>query len=336
MDIRENVQLASYTTLQVGGPAKFFCEVTNIEDLKQARQYALDQAVPVLVLSGGSNLLVSDEGFPGLVVHNKITGREYQHTNSGHCLAMFGAGEPLDTVVAETVSHGYWGLENLSHIPGTVGATPVQNVGAYGVEVSHIIATVHAYNLDTGKEKKFSNIQCEFGYRDSFFKRPVGRSWCITAVVFQLSIEPNPKLDYKDLASLAEEFVPTQAAIREKVIEIRSTKFPDWHTVGTAGSFFKNPIITSQHAAELKDTYPELPMFPVEGDGVKVSLGYILDKICGLKGFKQGEVRLYEQQALVLINEGSSSAAIESFAAHIVEEVKKKTGIIIDQEVTTV
>ena len=190
-----------------------------------------------------------------------------------------GSGEWLDDVVADSVERGYWGLENLSAIPGTVGATPVQNVGAYGVEVSSRITAVAAIHQDSEEEKIFSVRECAFGYRDSFFKSPAGAVWVVTTVTFSLSQTPRPQLEYGALAALKTVEDITPSLVRASVMKIRAGKFPDWKVVGTAGSFFKNPIITAAAYKTLKTNYPELPGFPTDNGMVKVSLGFILDKI---------------------------------------------------------
>jgi UDP-N-acetylmuramate dehydrogenase len=247
-----------------------------------------------------------------------------------------GAGEELDTMVASTVAAGWWGLENLSHIPGTVGAVPVQNVGAYGVEVAALIVSVTVYDLELKAVRELTPAQCQFSYRHSVFKEPAGKSLIIIAVTFALSRVPVPRLTYAELANrvAATGAVPTPALIRSEVIAIRAAKFPDWKTVGTAGSFFKNPIVPSPVVAQLRATYPELPCYPAAPGYEKCSLGFILDKVCGLRGYRVGHVRLYEQQALVLVAEsGASAAEIDAFATLVAARVFEKTGITIEREV---
>ncbi len=336
MDIQENVSLAEHTTLKVGGPARYFTVVSSIADLESARQFALQKDVPILVLGSGSNILVRDAGFLGLVVKVEFFGRDYKIGNENKVISELGSGEILDEVVAQTVDFGYWGLENLSHIPGTIGATPVQNVGAYGVEISDLLKSVSAFNIETGEEKVFSREECQFAYRESFFKSPEGRQWVITVVTLELSTLEKPSLAYKDLAALSESGAVSQSDIRAKVIEVRSQKFPDWNVVGTAGSFFKNPIVATDIADALLARYPELPTYPVSPMETKLSLGYILDKICDLKGYKTGEVGLFENQALVLVSTSSKSAEIEALVKFVTDEVKEKTGLTIEQEVRTV
>jgi UDP-N-acetylmuramate dehydrogenase len=286
------------------------------------------------VIGGGSNMLVADEGFAGVVVINRLRGIEYHELDGGMVELVCQSGEMFDEVVADTVAKGYWGLENLSAIPGTVGATPVQNVGAYGVEVAQLISKVEVYNLVTGERKIFSNDDCDFGYRESFFKKEVGKNYFITAVHFLLSKNTTPKIGYADLQKKFAGTAPTLAAVRDEVIAIRSQKFPDWKVFGTAGSFFKNPTIPRYEADLLREQYPELPQYEAGPGMVKISLGYVLDKLCGLKGYTRGNVGLYERQALVLVNHGGATAEeIKKFAMHIADLVYVKTKIVITPEV---
>jgi len=338
MEINENVELAPYTTLKVGGVARYFVEVTSVDDLEQVRQFAMQTDVPVLILGHGSNVLISDKGYSGVVVINKILDKQYIPDSKDASRATFGSGENWDEVVADTVSKRLWGLENLSHIPGTVGATPVQNVGAYGVEVSDKIVSVEAYSMETGEYKNFTSQECNFGYRDSYFKTEAGRSWCITSVTFLLSTDiSSAVLDYADLRTFSQQKKDfTQLELRNEIIKIRSEKFPDWQSVGTAGSFFKNPIIPQTHLDKLLTQYPQLPHFVQPDGNYKVSLGWIIDKVCGLRGYYDGDVCLSEHQALVLLNRGSSAVAVEAFVAHVQTVVYQKTRITIEPEVRSV
>ena len=332
MDIRSGVPLSNYTTLKVGGVAAHVAKVTTEAELQQVRQFAQQIDAPVLLLGGGSNVLVSDQGYPGVVAINQIKGIEYQTLDQRMVQVTIGAGELLDDVVADAVSRGYWGLENLSHIPGTMGAAPIQNVGAYGVEVSGLITSVRATSLSTGTVQIFGNQDCQFGYRDSYFKTDAGRDWVVTSVTCALSIQRDPHLQYGDLQQLDADLCSV-AEVRSKVIDIRSGKFPDWHTVGTAGSFFKNPIINADHRDQLVQQFPDLPTFMMPDGRYKIALGWVLDHVCGLRGYSDGVVGLYDKQALVLINTGDSAAAIEIFAAKIAALVHNKTAIHIEPEV---
>lgn len=336
MKVRTDVSLASYTTLQVGGAARYLCEVRTLDDLREALDFAREHtAAPPVILGGGSNILIPDSGTERLVIINRFSGYEVISETKDAVLVKVGAGEVLDEVIERTITDGYWGLENLSSIPGSVGATPIQNIGAYGVEVETLIETVEAVSCITGDIKTFTHEACAFGYRDSFFKTPAGKEWCVTAVVYRLSKTPNPILTYADLQSLAETSdAISQQTIRDTVVTVRANKFPDWTQVGTAGSFFKNPILSAEQYQKLQESYPDLPGYVLDESRVKVPLGWILDNICSLKGYRQGAVRLFEKQALVLVAEaGADAAAIESFVIFVQETVQQKTGISIEREV---
>lgn len=332
--LAEKVSIAAYTTFHVGGVADYVITVTDIEGLRDALSWARQQvSLPLLVLGGGSNVVMSDEGYRGVVIINRIHGYAYTHDAGGEVVTI-GAGEVLDDAIARLAADGYWGLENLSAIPGTVGATPIQNVGAYGVEVSDVVVSVSAVHKDSGEQRVFARDECGFGYRDSFFKKPEGRAWIITEVTFRVTKTYAPVLTYKDLAPLVSETLVTPEQVRAAVIAIRSKKFPDWRTVGTAGSFFKNPLIGADMYHALQVRYPDIPGY-LQADGqVKVSLGWILDHVCSLKGYREGLVRLYEAQALVMVAErGATAAEIATFASRVEAIVFEKTGIVIEREV---
>lgn len=334
MEFLRDVPLAPYTTLKVGGNAAYFVRVTTAEELRAAATAAARDGLPVRILGGGSNVLIDDQGVAGLVIKNDITGVSFVESGAD-VIAHVGAGEVLDSFIADTVSRGYWGLENLSCIPGTVGATPVQNVGAYGVEVADCITAVEAFDLLQSDFVTLTPAACAFGYRDSLFKQPEGARYLITHVTLRLSSKPQPRLSYKDLAARFLGHTPTLAEIRTTISDIRSVKFPDWTLVGTAGSFFKNPIVSANEAVRLAATFSDVPQFSLPDGRVKVSLGFMLDKVCGLRGYTRGAVGLYEKQALVLVTHRPTTAAeIGRFAEHIAEIVFQKTGIVIEWEVT--
>jgi UDP-N-acetylmuramate dehydrogenase len=336
MIIEKNISLTAHTTLQLGGVADYFVVVTSVAELITALQFARDTQCPHIVLGEGSNILASDAGYRGLVIKNEIGGMEY--VVEGESVKLIcGAGLLLDEVIADVVTQKYWGLENLSAIPGTIGATPIQNVGAYGVEVSHVIHEVTAVHADTLETKVFSNQDCTFGYRDSFFKSPAGKKWVVTQVVFVLSATAQPTLEYGSLQELKATPALTPAHVRKVVSEIRATKFPDWKRVGTAGSFFKNPVVTNEHFTTLQKQYPDIPGYATGETHTKVSLGWILDHVCKLKGYCADGVCLYEKQALVLINQSAKdTATIETFATFVSQQVQEKTNISIEWEVTKI
>lgn len=334
--IQRNVSLAAYTTLQVGGPAEYFTTVATTAELAAAVAWAKAKQVPITILGGGSNVLVADAGISGLVI--RIAGGDwyYETISPASVRVQVAAGASFDRVVADTVTRGYWGLENLSHIPGTVGATPVQNVGAYGVEVADLIESVTVFDTARAQLEQWPATDCDFQYRTSRFKRVDPGRYVVMAVSFLLHTTPQPRLDYGALQELQTVTDLTPQQVREAVIQIRSSKFPDWHRVGTAGSFFMNPSVSAAQAAALQTQYPELPAYPNSDGTVKLSLGWLLDHVCGLRGHRVGDVGLYDAQALVLVQYGKAdAAAIDAFATSVAETVWQKTGIVIAREVTS-
>lgn len=332
-----NVFLAPYTTLGVGGPARFFWVAKSLTDLKDALAYAKAEQLPWLILGGGSNVLIRDEGFAGLVIKMAIVEETIIYEDATTVAVRVGAGVDFDLFIARTVKAGWWGLENLSAIPGTVGATPVQNVGAYGVEVADCIGAVIVYDTYHNKVETLTKEFCQFGYRSSLFKLDSTR-YIILAVTFTLSRVPIPRLEYTDLNNyFANQTKPSLTAIRLAIQSIRASKFPDWQQLGTAGSFFKNPIVGKDQAIQLLKKYPNLPQYKINVNQVKLPLGFILDKICGLKGYTNGRVGLYQHQALVLVAEpGASAREIIDFATAITEKVFAETKIKIAYEVTVI
>ncbi len=333
--VRTDVLLAPYTTLGVGGLAQFFAEVDSVALLHEVVAWAQNAGHTITLLGGGSNVLISEAGVQGLVIRYVAQQIAYMEQGEGVALVTADAGVGLDTLVAELVSKELWGLENLSHIPGSVGAVPVQNVGAYGVEGRDVVTGVMVYDYSSHTVYTLTNSECQFAYRDSMFKHPEGATLVILSVTFAVSTVRVPRLTYKDLTTyFGENTEPSLKEIRDAVIAIRTAKLPDWHSVGTAGSFFKNPIIAHDAYEVLVAQYPELPGFPESNGEVKISLGWILDKICGLKGYREGKVGLYEKQALVLVCEqGATAREVTEFVFHIIERVKEKTGITIEPEV---
>lgn len=342
MDIKENTPLGPYTTFKIGGPARFFCVASSEADVVEAAAFASELSVPLFVLGGGSNLLVSDDGFAGLVMKMEIAGIEDASVGpDGSVSVSAGAGVVWDDFVAHTVERGWQGLENLSAIPGTVGAAPVQNVGAYGVEASQAVSSVRAFDVHAGAFVELSNAECRFAYRDSVFKHQKGR-YIITRVTFALRAGGPVDISYKDLRDrLAPDIEaasanrPSVAAVRQAVIEIRAAKLPDWKKWGTAGSFFKNPVIAADHFKKLSLEYPGLPGFSEPDGRMKVPLGYVLDKICGARGLCIGDVCTYEKQALVVMarKAGARASDVVAFTRELMRQVKEKTGIDIEAEV---
>lgn len=355
MNIQEHISLKELTTMKIGGVARFFCMVTSEADMREAFAFAKEKGIVVTILGGGSNVLVGSDEIHALVIKVDVRGVEWKDEGDT-VLVIGGAGQSWDALVAEAVRRELWGIENLSGIPGTVGAAPIQNIGAYGTEVKEVIEWVEVFDIALGKLRQLTNAECRFAYRDSIFKHE-GKKLMVTKVAVRLKKAGVPNLEYKDLKRyFAHDPAPSLVRIRATVLEIRSKKFPDLNEFGTAGSFFKNPIIPKAQFDELQKKYPDLPGFPMDADirgfgntrmladdslrikdkglRIKIPLAWILDNICGLKGYEKGNVKLFEKQPIVLVQNGSASAEeIESFAKEISDRVREQTGIIVEWEV---
>ena len=333
MKILQDVQLGKYTTFKIGGLAHFFCVVTNVEELKEAVSFAKEKNLPFFILGGGSNILISDEGFAGLVIKMEIAGKMINGTISNNqFIVTAGAGENWDDFVGWTLENGFNGLENLSYIPGTVGAAPVQNIGAYGAEVGQFISSVRVFDTKEMKEVELTGRDCHFGYRNSLFKKEKGR-YAITYVNFSLKKDGKVNVEYKDLKEYFAGKNATGSEVRNAVISIRKNKLPDWTVWGTAGSFFKNPVISKEKFDELKKLYPGLPGFP-EGDQIKIPLGWVLDNVCKAKGMMNGSVGTYQKQALVIVaKSGATAKEVISFTQDLMKQVRDKIGVVVEAEV---
>ena len=346
MNIQENVSLKELTTFNIGGNARFFVRIKNVAELQDVLAFAREKKLALFILGGGSNILVDDAGFPGLVLKIDITDIVINSVKENKVLVSAGAGVEWDSFVAGTVQQALYGLENLSLIPGTVGAAPVQNIGAYGSEVQNTIVWVDAVDSDTGILRRFSHAECAFAYRTSFFKTPAGKKYIIIRVGFELEKNGTLNTSYRDIAdhiknnSITEQELTLQK-VRDIVIDIRTKKLPSLKEYGTAGSFFKNPIIKKELYIELLKDFPSLPGYSNQSasaeastDTIKVPAAWILDNLCGFKGFRDGEVGVYKNQALVLINFGNAtSGQIKNLAEKMIACVKEKTNIILEREV---
>ncbi len=328
MEIQEHIPLAPFTTFQIGGPARFFARAAAVEELREAFAFAREKKLRTLMLGGGSNLLVSDEGFDGLVIKVELRGIEFSGTD-----VIAGAGELWDDLVAQCVEKGLWGIENLSGIPGTVGAAPVQNIGAYGAELKDTLSWVEVLEAKSGTVERLSNGACGFGYRTSRFKREPG-TYVIVRAGFALSPHPRPNLSYADLTRAFEgNEAPSLGEIRAAVLAIRGGKFPDLGILGTAGSFFLNPVVSEEVAQTLTERFPELPSFRT-AEGVKLSLAWLLDHALHLKGERKGGARLFEKQPLVIVAERNSSADdVRELAALVSSRAQKELNIPLESEV---
>ncbi len=334
MRIEENIPLGTLTTFYIGGPARFFVRVKNIDELKESIDFARDNALKIFILGGGSNVLVDDAGFDGLVIKIELTGVERLSSDiEQRDTYVAAAGERWDALVARATAMGLWGLENLSGIPGSVGGAVVQNIGAYGAALSQTLAWVEVYDTASGAVVRLSNAQCAFGYRDSVFKHFT--HYVILRAAFEFSPTPSPNLEYRDLTQRFEGQSPSLQEIRDAVLDIRAHKFPDLAKEGTAGSFFLNPMVSKAQARALQERYPDMPLYTMpETAAVKVPLGWLLDRVLNLRGLAVGKARLFERQALVIAAaRGASAADVKALAQKVTQEVKDKIGITISEEV---
>lgn len=330
MKLEENVSLSTLTTFHTGGVARFVATCTSVEDLQEALQFAKDRNLSWYVLGEGSNVLPEDAGYEGLIIRVVIPGM----TITDNRLTA-SAGVSWDAVVKEAAKHNLWGIENLAGIPGYMGAAPIQNIGAYGTEIKDVLESVRVLNAKTGEEETLTNAECEFSYRDSLFKRNPHR--IVTEVTLRLSKDPSPNITYGDLLKAKEEGkdLSTPEAIGKVVREIRSHKFPNLKEYGTAGSFFKNPILSQEKYEELSTKYGSIPQFP-NPHGIKIPLAFVLDKVLSLRGYKKGNAFLFGAQPLVLVlSRNGRAEEVEQLAKEIEEKVFSATEINIEREVRT-
>lgn len=334
MTIQKLVPLASHTTFRIGGPADFFVDTHTDAEVEEVGRYAREERLPLSVLGGGSNVLVPDAGVRGLVLRVASAGIALDDQGSAvECIAE--AGTPWEEVVHTAGSAQLWGIENLAGIPGTVGGAVVQNIGAYGAELAESLAWVEVFDTQSGTRTRFSKQDIAPAYRDSIFKkRP---ELIILRAALRLTKTGAPRLIYPDLAKLQHDaLVPltTPEEIARAVRAIRAAKFPDLTKEGTAGSFFKNPVVEQEEAEMLATQFPGMRQFTMADGRVKIALAWILDHALELKGFRMGNARLFEQQPLVIVTEfGATAHDVDALAEEVCARVHAKTGISIEREV---
>ena len=315
---------------------KAHCDQLKI--IRSTKEIPFGLSKPYFILGGGSNVLFTKD-YHGQILKNEIPGRQIIQESLEHVIIKFGAGESWHSVVCWAVNHHYGGIENLSLIPGTVGAAPIQNIGAYGVEIKDVIYAVEGYRLDTGEQVILSAADCKFGYRDSVFKHTLKDHFFITAVSLKLTKKNHQfSVSYDAIRKVLEEKNikhPTLKLISEVVIAIRQSKLPDPKILGNGGSFFKNPIVTKAKAKTLKTIYKKMPYYPLSDlTKVKLSAAWLIDQ-CGWKGKKMGRVGVYDKHALVLVHYGQATgAAVWDLALKIKEDVNVRFDISLTPELT--
>jgi UDP-N-acetylmuramate dehydrogenase len=349
VNIKESEPLKPHTTFKIGGPAHFFVNAPSIEGLSEGLALARKHSLPLFVLGGGSNILVSDRGFNGVVVHPTFHGGSLGDSNRSDMHLDVGAGVIWDEVARFTVGRGLWGIENLSHIPGQAGAALVQNIGAYGQQVSDVLESAFVLEIATGEQRVLSAAECEFGYRRSIFNTTARGSYVITGLSLKLSRTPRRMLDYPDVRAYFQERginEPSLAEIRQAIISIRDRKFPfpREEKGGNAGSFFKNLILNEERFVALRESVKSnfgpreierleeiRSRFPSAGT-IRIPAAFLID-ICGLKGYRIGAAQVNESQPLVLLNLGGATATdVIALALYVRRTVWARTGMRLDIE----
>lgn len=337
MDIRQNVSLRDYSTMRLGGTAAYMVEVHDRFEVPKAVAWAEERGLPVMMIGNGSNIVWKDEGFPGLIIVNNIMGFAEQQEDAENYFVTIGAGENWDSVVERVAAKGMTGIEALSLIPGTAGATPVQNVGAYGQEICDTLVSVEAYDRQTKQIVNIQNVDCAFGYRTSRFKTSDRGRFFITGLTLHL-LRRNPQPPYYAAVEqyLADHNITehTPQVIRDAVIAIRSSKLPDPVQVANNGSFFANPIIDEGQLAQLQAVYPNIPHWPLESGRVKIPAAWLLET-AGLKGIHDETTGMatWPNQPLVLVNEhAESTAQLLSFRQKVLDTIQQKFNITLEQE----
>lgn len=332
--ILENYPLDSLNTLGLRASARYFASARSIAELKQALAFARDKQLDVVPLGGGSNVVLNDP-VDAMVVAINLQGRKIVQQNDRHIRVSAGAGENWHEFVLWTLVQNAYGLENLSLIPGSVGAAPIQNIGAYGVEIKDSFVSLEAIDVNTDELKTFTAKDCAFGYRDSVFKGDLRDRFIITSVTFDLNCQLNPRLSYGHLQTLLDQRLngaePTAMDISQAVCDIRQQKLPDPKDLGNAGSFFKNPLVSAGKLDSLRREYPEIVAYPA-GDQWKLAAGWLIDK-AGLRGIREGNLGTYQHQALVLVNHGKATGRdVIGFSAMIQNKVLGLFGVQLERE----
>lgn len=336
LELQTGVALKALNTFGMDVRAAHYCELNQLEDLPALLASEAFRQGPVLWLGGGSNLLFTQD-YPGLVIRVRLKGIRILETQDDHVIVEAAAGENWHQWVETSLQNGWFGLENLSLIPGTVGASPVQNIGAYGVEVKdHISEVVCADLSQHGQPVILSNAECAFAYRDSVFKHQGAGRYLVTAVRFKLSLVPALKTAYGDMQHELEQMPswphPGPVDVSRAVIAIRSAKLPDPRTLGNAGSFFKNPLVADAVAEKLVAQHPGLPCYPAGNGNSKLAAGWMIDQ-SGFKGYRQGDAGVHTRQALVLVNYGNASGSeIHALAQKIQATVLQRYGVQLEAE----
>jgi len=334
LQIQENISLKPYNSFGIDVKANYFAEIFDEADLIKLFKNEVVKSNKLLIIGGGSNVLFTED-YKGLVIKISIKGIQSEVLED-KVLVTAGAGEVWNDFVNYCVAHHFAGVENLSLIPGTVGASPIQNIGAYGVELKDVFESCTAFEIKTGQVKTFTYADCQFGYRESIFKGALKGQYIITSVTFRLSAEAKINTSYgaieTELSNRGIE-TPNIADVSAAVSHIRVSKLPDPSTIGNAGSFFKNPVIEKYEFADVVAKHPDVVHYPTADDKIKLAAGWLIEQ-CGWKGKIVGQTGTWKNQALVLVNHGNATGTeVYQFSAQIIDSVKSTFGVTLEREV---
>ncbi len=335
--IKSDFSIKAYNTFGLEANAKFFVEIFSEEDFLKLQQQEVYKTNPHLIIGGGSNILLLND-FKGLVIKNSIKGISVVE-EADSVIVKAGAGEVWHDFVLYTIEKGWAGLENLSLIPGCVGASPMQNIGAYGVEIKDCFHELEAIHMQTGVKRTFSKTECEFGYRESIFKQKEKGNYFISSVSFTLSTNPILNTSYGAINDELKQMniqTPNIKHVSDAVIRIRQSKLPDPKVTGNAGSFFKNPEVKAEVYMALKTQFEKLVAYPLENGNYKLAAGWLIEN-SGLKGFELAGAAVHSKQALVLINKNNATGkSIFDLSSYVLQEVHKKFGVHLEREVNII
>lgn len=342
MIVHKNILIKQYNSFGISAYANLFAKFSSVQELNELLEFNEPQTTnhkqPFLILGGGSNILFT-KNFPGLVLKNEVKGIKEIKEDEHHIYVQVGAGENWHEFVLQCIQNGWAGVENLSLIPGNVGASPMQNIGAYGVEIKDVFYSLEAYHIHEKKMVNFTLNDCEFGYRESVFKKKFRNEFVIMDVTFRLNRIPDFNISYgaigQELEKMGVKDLSLQA-VSQAVINIRSSKLPDPAVIGNAGSFFKNPEIQNSKFKSLKEAFPGIVGYDLPNGNVKLAAGWLIEQ-CGWKGYRKGDAGCHEKQALVLVNYGNATGnEIYDLSEEILQSVKANFGVGLEREVNIV
>jgi len=334
--LEKNVDLKPYNTFGISVKSDYFAAFQDVSSLSALLKE--NSGKTITILGGGSNVLFTKD-YEGLILRNEIKGKEVVKEDNNSVLVKAGAGENWHEFVLYCIKNNWGGIENLSLIPGSVGASPMQNIGAYGVEIKDIFHELEAFNIETGKLETFSHSQCEFGYRESVFKRALKGKYVITTVTYRLSKNHELNTSYGAINSELEAKGiknPTIKDVSDAVIAIRRSKLPDPKQIGNAGSFFKNPVVKQSVLNKIREKHPEVPFYPIDDNHVKLPAGWLIDT-AGWKGKRIDNHGVHSKQALVLVNyDDATGKEIYALSQEILDDIQEKFGVLLEREVNIV